>query len=381
MRIAFFTDTFLPNIDGVVCSLLAFRKELRARGHEVFVFASGSKKARALNRDPRVFYFRSLAFPPYPQYKLALNPFRAKKIARARGVELVHCHGVASMGVAAVKTARDLRLPLVGSFHTMIPLATMYVSRKRFIQRVAEKIAWRALRAFYKPFDAVTTPSHAAKRVLEEHGVEKVFVVPNPIDLKRFNPAVSGEGIRKKFLRDGEKLVLSASRIGFEKQIDLIIRAAEIVLREEPARFIVTGDGPARKQCEELARGLGLAENFVFTGFVPSAVLPRLYAASDCFVTASRFETQGIALLEAMACGVPCVGARALAVPEAVRDGFNGFLFKPGDEEDCARKILRVLQAPPREARRLSKNARATAFKYSADECVGELLEVYEKVL
>ena len=377
MNIGFFTDTYLPNVDGVVTTLVNYRDEMQRRGERVFVFTSGDRKTREANRDPRVFVFPSIKFPLYPQYKIALLPFSSVEIAEEKKIEIVHCHALASMGLAAIKTSRDFGLPLVGTFHTMVPLAA-----KKMAGRTAEKILWKAVKLFYSKFDVVTCPTRTGQELLRHKGVDTI-VVPNAIDTRKFHPRIDARIVKN--IVGADKIVLVAGRMSQEKNIDVIVRTAAQVLKETrgefTTKFVITGDGPARKQITELVEAEGLKKHFVFTGFLKNDDLPFYYAACECFATASTFETQGLALLEAMACGKPVVGARAMAIPESVHEGKNGFLFTPGDERECAEKIVRVLKASKSDYSRLSKNARATAEKYSISKSTSRLLKVYEELL
>jgi 1,2-diacylglycerol 3-alpha-glucosyltransferase len=378
MRVGFFTDTFLPNKDGVVVSLLNFRNELEKRGNKVFVFSSGDPK---LSKG-EVYYYRSVPFPPYPMYKIALFPYTAKREAKKNRIQLIHCHAIASMGLAAVKTARDLELSLVGSFHTMIPEATHYITHRKWSEKLAEKIAWRAIKAFYKPFDLVTAPSNAVKKLLVEQKIENVEVVPNGIDVNRFNPSLAREPVRTILgIQPQQKMVLVLGRLVQEKNVDVIVDAAKHVLKQVDAKFVVVGEGPARQWYEHLVAEKRLQEKFFFTGLVNDFELPFFYSAADAFCTASTFETQCLTVLEAMACGKPVVGADALAIPEAVKQGKNGFLFKPIDPLDCAQKIVEALSMPESRLAQFSKNARETALNYSVEKTTDRLLAVYEKVL
>lgn len=381
MRIAFFTDTYLPNIDGVVTSIVSFKNELEKRGNRVYIHSSGTGQDEKSNLDPSVFYYPSVKFPPYPQYKLAVFPFtQAKRRVFESEAELVHCHAIASMGLSAIKTAGDLDLPLVGTFHTMVPIATQYMARTELGRKVATAVAWKAVKLFYTPFDLVTTPSKATAKLLEENGLPRVHAVPNGIDLHRFNPGLDKRKIRKKLeIKDTEKMVIVTGRLALEKNVDVVIKAIKLVESEIPVKLVVTGKGPAQQKCEKLVKDLGLRDQVVFTGFVPSQDVPFYCRAADCFATASNFETQGLALLEAMACGVPAVGANSLAIPESIDDGKNGFLFEPFDAEDCAEKILDVLEADGKEYERLCANARKKAEEFSIEKCTDRLLKAYEK--
>ena len=383
MKIAFFTDSWLPNVDGVVTSMLNYRKELEHRGHDVWIFTTGSRESMLLNKDPQVFAYRAVPFPPYPQYRLALNPFPSKAVVEKKNVELVHSHAIASMGLAAIKTARDLDLPLVGTYHTMIPYGVKLITSWEWSQRIAERLLWRAIKAFYQPFDLVTTPSEAARKSLEEHHVDApTLVVPNGVDINRYNPRISGARVRKELgLKKNEKMIMVAGRLSHEKNVDVIVRALPQVLKQVDARLVITGKGPAEQTVHALAHDLGLGKKVVFMGFVPKERLGEYYSAADVLATASTFETQGLALTEAMACGTPAVGAKALAIPEAVEEGRNGFLFEPFDTEECAEKITKVLTAPKGEYARWSRNARKTAEQYSIPKTTQQLIKAYGRVL
>jgi len=383
MKIGFFTDTYLPNVDVVVNAILSFKGELEKRGHEVFVYASGDERARRENTDPRVRYYKSLPFPVYPQYKVAVFPFSAKRDAKKDGIEIVHCHGLASMGLASIKTARDLGLPLVGTFHTLLPQGAAAYARSAWAKRMAWKIAWKAIRLFYKPFKTVTAPTLTIRALLEEHGVRNAVVVPNGVNVEKFNPRISG-GVVRKMLGLKEKLVLVAGRLSFEKNVDVLVEAAGILKKERKRagiKFVVTGEGPVKSFYEKTSREKGVSDCFVFTGFVPDSELPFYYAACDALATASTFETQGMAVLEAMACGKPVVAANAMALSEIVLDGHNGFLFTPFDARECAERIWEVLSLPEKKYRQFSSNARKTAEAYSIPKCADKLLGVYESAL
>ncbi|MEM3030324.1 MAG: glycosyltransferase [Candidatus Micrarchaeia archaeon] len=378
MRIAFFTDTYLPTRDGVVSSILNTRAELERRGHEVFVFCPGSLRARRENRDARVFYHTAAPFQPYPEYKIALFPFFSESRVTKLGCELIHSHGMATMGLAALAVSRAHGLPLVGSFHTLVPEATHYISRAGAVRRLTQRIAWNYVRWYYNQCDRTIAPSSAIARLLAGHGFRNLRTAPNGIDVNRFNPRVDGRPVRARLGLEANPLILHVGRVALEKNLEVLIRSALLIQEEEPdARFVIAGAGPALDYYRKLAEREGVARSFVFTGFVPDTELPAHYAACDVFAFPSKFETQGLAALEAMACGKPVAGADYLAISELVRDNRNGFLFEPDSPDDCARAVLQCL----RRRRALAGNARATAEKYSIQRCTARLLKIYAEVL
>ncbi len=383
MRIAYFTDTYLPNVDGVVTSIVNTRARLQAQGHEVFVFTPGSEGDKKLNADPRVFFFRSVAFPQYPQYKLALFPYvSAVQSARKIRPELIHSHAITSMGLAARSTAWQLGVPIVGTFHTMITDGTQYLTKNAWVKKNASKVLWRGISLFYRGFDAVCAPSHATAELLRHHGVKHVRVLPNGVDTRRYSPTLDRTVVRRLLgIQPDESIVLVAGRLGYEKNVDVVVKAAKSVLKKRKVRFIVTGEGPARGFYEQLAVSQGVRKSFEFEGFVNSKALPYYYAAADVLVSASAFETQGLSVLEAMACGTPAVVADALALPEAVDDGKNGLHFRPFDAHDCSDKILAALNQSPAKKASWRNAARKKAEKFSLDESADKTLALYEELV
>ncbi len=383
MKIGFFTDTYLPNVDGVVRAIVNFRGELERRGNEVCVFASGSEEDGRANTDKRVFFHTGFKFPPYPQYKVPLFPFpKARKQVREEGIELVHSHAMASMGIAAIDSAKSLKLPLVGTFHTLVPKGIQILTKNKWGRQAGEAVAWKVVELFYKPFDLVTAPSKVVCSMLEEHGVENCEPVPNGIDLKRFAQNLDRKWARTPLhLRPSEKLVLVAGRFSREKNVDSVIRAFDRVRREQKVHLVISGEGPAKPEVQALVEKMGLGRDVSFLGFLPEQELPLYYAAADVFVTASTFETQGLTVLESMACGTPVVGADSMAIPETLQDGRNGFLFKPYDETDLSEKIIKALCLKPAEKKRMRENARKTAEKHSIPKMTDRLVKAYGKVM
>ncbi len=382
MRIGFFSDTYFPNVDGVVSAMMSYRRELEARGDKVYIFAS--RPVGADTSDKSVYFYDSVAFPPYPQYRLAIFPYMLTSKARRARLDIIHSHAITTMGLASIKAARDLKLPLVGTFHTMVPIAAKYYTRKNPVARfLADRLLWGSIKTFYMPFQLVTAPTKVICDILEAHGIEKTFRVPNGVDTERFSPKVDPTPIRKILgIKPGEKVIMTAGRVSFEKNINVIVRACKELEKDgEDFRLVITGDGPAFSSVKKLVSDLGLSGRTVMPGFCRSYELPFFYSAADVFVTASTFETQGLAMLEAMACAKPVVGANSLAIPETVKDNYNGYLFEPHDATDCAAKLSKAINASPAKRASLSKAARRTAEGLSIEKSTDRLLEAYSLVM
>lgn len=350
MRVAMFTETWLPNRDGVVTSLLSFRHALEALGHEVFIFAAGSQEARNANKDVRVRIYTGPTWTPYPDYRIALRPGPPRRLLEELKVDLIHSHGTAFMGIKAVRCARLHGFPLLLTFHTRVEDATSYVTRHPRREAMLRRLIWAWHRWYFNQCDAIVTPTRSVEEDLRRQvpaGIHRTFVVPTGVDTERFANGPGGPWREKLGVGDGP-LVVNVGRVAWEKDVGTLVAAAERLAKERPdCTFVVGGRGPALDHYRREVQRRGLDERVRFLGFVADEELPSLYRSADAFVMASTFETQGIALLEAMTAGLPVVAADSGGPSDFIEDGKNGFLFEGHDADACAAAIGRALDAGP----------------------------------
>ncbi|MFW5928132.1 MAG: glycosyltransferase, partial [Thermoplasmatota archaeon] len=310
MKIAMFTDTWLPTMDGVVNSIIQFRKCLENEGHEVFIFAPG-KEDRVDPDDDHIFRFKGKTFNMYPEYRLALYPSkRTHDLLVENDIDIIHNHGVAFMGIKAMIAAKFFDLPCVFNFHTKVTEAVHYYP-VNLSEALLKRLTWIYLRYLLRRSSAVIAPSEQALKELEEKCPNMRYsdVVAPGIDKDRYHKDVDGSVIRKNMDLDGSDVLLHVGRISKEKNLDLILDALPILKKKNGnAKFLIVGDGPAKEYYERHVREKGLEDVVTFTGFVPEKQLPKYYAASDAFVISSRFETLGIVLIEALATGTVVAG-------------------------------------------------------------------------
>jgi len=380
LRIAFYSDAYLPAVDGVVKSILNFRKELERNGHEVYIFTSGDSKSIRELSNSHVFVTQGVNFKPYPQYKAAIFPYQGVLKLSSLKVDIIHAHTPFMMGFAGLMASKLANYPIVGSFHTMIndkAVINSYHPRNKHIRKFTSRYLWKYTKFFYRRCDATIAPSTSIEKMLKRLRIGNTFVVPNGIDLAEFRDAKEN-GIRKKIgINKNKKVVLFVGRISREKRIDVLLKAAYAMSKKrDDVAFVITGDGPAADYYRSMAKRLNL-RNVIFTGFVPERSLPSLYATSDVFVMPSTFETQNVASIEAMACGKPVVGANSLALSEIIKSGKNGEKFKPGDYIGCARKIENVLNS----SEAYKENAIKTAENFSIEKSTEKLVKVYKHIL
>jgi 1,2-diacylglycerol 3-alpha-glucosyltransferase len=377
LKIAMFTDTYLPTRDGVVTSILMTRQRLEELGHEVFMFAP--EPNNDADREKGVYYFRAVSFKRYPGYRVAMFPTNKCEILENLDVDVIHTHGLLAMALRSMFAGRVLRKPVVVSFHTMVTEASKYYVKMPLPDPVLNRLFWIYLRQLLERADAVVVPSEAIKVELGQYApdMKRIEVIPTGVDCSLFSPEVDGTVMRKRYGLDNEKVVLNVGRIAWEKNLDLILKGFSVMKnRTDDVWLMIVGDGPAREHYMKLAAELGIADRTIFTGFVPDSELPQYYAANDAFVMASKFETQGIVVLEAMACGKPVAGINYRAVAEIVKDGVNGFLFDDSPES-CASAMEKALDCSDH----VRKAARQSAERYSMTDGIKRLVELYEFVI
>jgi 1,2-diacylglycerol 3-alpha-glucosyltransferase len=380
-NIAFYSDTYLPAVDGVVTSMLDFKRELEKRGHKVYIFASCRMKERKRYSKSDVFLYPGLEFKPYPQYSVALFPYYSSLKLKELDINVVHAQTPFIMGFNSLMAARLGRYPLVGSFHTMINSKSLnaYYPKNKTLRNFYSKTVWNYTKFFYKRCDVTIAPSETIASFLKKHEISNVNVVPNGINLGRFDHRISGERMRKKLrIRDSDEVVLYLGRMSKEKRVDILLRAFKLVLKKRKNAYLVAGGaGPALEEYKNIADRLGISGRVKFLGMVDKEELPEVYAASDVLCLPSMFETQGIVSLEAMAMGKPVVGSNFLALKEIIVNGKNGERFKPGDYVSCANKIDKVLNS----SNSYTKHAVSTARNYSMERVTDMLIKTYDSVV
>lgn len=376
MRIALFTDSYLPTVDGVVTSVLATRHELEAHGHKVFVFAPEDPgNGHRLERD--TIFVKAKEFRPYPGYRLAIFPGHEIEVLSDLDVDVLHSHGLGFMGIKGLWCSWATRIPIVQTFHTLLQEAMPFYSPIGLNLHLLERGLRLYLRVFLNRCEGVVVPTRAILGEVQALAPRAHIsgVIPTGIDPQKFHPGVNGYSVRSRWGLNGHDVVLHVGRVSPEKNLATLIHAFPYVKLQNPdAKLLIVGSGPYLGKYYDLVRKLDLLGDVIFTGFVPDAELPKYYAACDAFAIASRFETQGLVVLEALATGKPVAGANSRAIPEFVQPGRNGFLFEPTNPRAAAQAVLLALD----HRDEMAEPAREVALKYSIDRCTRRLEAVYE---
>jgi glycosyltransferase involved in cell wall biosynthesis len=368
LRIALFTETFLPSTDGVVTRLKHTLEALDHLGDEVLVFApSGAPSSYA---GAQVYGTPGVPFPPYPEKKMC-PPHPGMGLALRRfEPDLIHVVNPFILGVGGVYYARRLGLPLVASYHTnLVTYASFYGLG------FTERLGWSYFRSLHNEAIINLCTSDATRGQLLREGIKRVRLWPQGVDARRFHPDRTSEEWRVR-LSGGypkEKVLLFVGRLAPEKGIGRL----KAVLREVPnSRLAIVGEGPARKALEREFRGMPT----VFTGLLTGDDLAAAFASADLFLFPSTTETLGMAMIEGLASGLPVVAARSGAAHEVVSEDENGLLYEPGSDKDLVATVRRILDDNALR-RSLGHGARAAAEKWGWEASTATLRGYYEEAL
>ncbi len=388
MRISIFTDSFLPYTSGVTYSVLNQAEELVRRGHEISIFRPKPGRGRTTPDLPPGVELYDVPFavpvPRVPQLRITLPSFvsslrRLKKI----DPDIVHLNTEWGCGWEGLVASRLLGKPTIGTFHTFFAdpgyLKSFGLPSFRWLQT----LMWGYSVFFYNTCRMVTSPSQAVKQSLLQHGIRsEPVIIPNGIPLPEPIDWRLVKKDRMKLQIHGPSFVY-VGRMSPEKSLDVLLDAFQLVQRKRRrARLVLIGDGPCLSSLRQRTTQLGLTSAVEFLGHVDHARLisGRLPLLGDAFVTASKTENQPMSILEAMAMGLPVIGAAAKGIPELVQDGVNGMLFKPDDPEALADCMLRMAARTQRR-RRMGQQAMLTAANYNMRHVVDRLESLYRETI
>jgi len=377
LRVALCTDYFYPCIGGVQSHVAGLASELERRGHEVTILVKQPKtdlsNSSILISHNRIIHMESIF--PLPTIIVPPKPADVREVIRRERFEIVHAHhAFTPTSLLSISAAEKLRIPSILTNHTIF-----LASNARYVWAPVSYILY-PYRKYINKACLITAVSRAAAKFIEHFADgKKIIVVPNGVDVKRF------ESIEKNIQPNlSEKpIILYVGRLVYRKGIHVLVRAMPLILKEIPnAHLIIAGKGYMNSSIRMLIKSLNLEGNVTMLGFIPDEKLPELYASSHLFVMPSLYcESFGITLLEAMASGKPVVASNVGGIPEVVKDGVVGLLFRRGDAEDLADKIIRVL-SDCNLARSLASNAKELVKeRYSWSVVADKIEDIYEKTL
>ena len=376
MRIGFFTDTYTPQINGVVTSISLFANELERQGHAVYIFAPTPRQPKD---GAHVVRLPSVPFAFQPEMRLAAAyDARAHGLVKRANLDIMHSHDPFAVGVFGLAMAKRFRVPYVHTYHTLYPEYVHYIWDTWLTRELAERMS----RDFCNQCDTVIAPSTKVREALLAWGTRKPIVtLPTGVNAARYaeRDEAGVAAFRSRFgIKPGERLLTFVGRLGLEKNIDALIDAMNFV-RTPGAKLMIVGDGPYRADLERHAKKDHVSDKVLFCGYLRREDVTHAYQASELFFFSSLSETQGLVVGEALASGLPVVAVNDLAIADAVTDGSNGFLV-PEDPQALAHAADRIL-GDAELWRMMSAAAVSRAKELSIANQTQRLLGVYEGLL
>ena len=376
MKILITSDLFLPSINGVVTSILNLKRELEKRGHEVRVLTLSENGKSYIEKD--VYYASSLPFDViYKGVRIMLGkPRKILKDIYAWHPDLIHTQSEFSSYMLAKKIAGKLDIPIVHTLHTIYEDYTHYFSPSRTLGRA---LARRLVIFGTKKASAIIAPTKKVEDIIIDYGIKKkTYIIPSGIDTDAFTTPISDEtrrGLRRRFAIPEDALVLLfLGRLGKEKNIEEIISAFR-PFQNENVYLLIAGDGPARKELEEMTKGMS---HIIFTGMIEPGNVPQFYKMADIFLNASKSETQGLTFIEALSSALPVLCRKDQAVDGVIRDGVDGWQCD-STEDFKARLDSFIHDFSVRE--NIRKSVKNEAERFSASRFAKDVERVYNDIL
>ena len=349
MRIMIVTDHYPPTIGGVPTVTHGLAHDFADRGHQVWVVApsQGSRDERRLEHKVRVYRFSSFEWPAYKALRIPFLPFVSiRNLLKRSDPHIIHIHSPVVLGNIAQILAGGLRKPVIVTNHYLPVNISPALSSDPVFSKPFSSISYSYLVNFCNRCEYVTAPTNTALNLLYDHGLRApARVISNGIDLKKFTPGERSEQVLQRLnLPLDRPIVLHVNRLYNEKRIDVLLDAAAKM--KSNAHIALAGAGPLEADLREQAERLNLGDRVSFLGFVRDADLLALRRSSEVFVIPSEAELQSLSTMEAVACGLPVVAANSYALPELVHHGENGYLFQPGNSDEMASYVDKLLADP-----------------------------------
>ncbi len=373
MKIAFFTETFLPKVDGIVTRLTKTIEFLTKNGDEVIVFCP--EGCPDSYKGATIVGVAAMPLPLYPELKLGLpGPAVSDKLEKFKP-DLIHVVNPAVLGLGGIWLAKTNNIPLIASYHTHLP---KYL--EHYGMGMLEPLLWELLKAAHNQALLNLCTSTAMVHELEDKGIQRTALWQRGVDTNNFRPELRSQEMRAKLFGDfkeTDSLLIYVGRLSAEKQIERI----KPVLDNIPdACLALVGDGPYRGQLEKIFENT--KTNFI--GYLSGEELASAYASGDIFLFPSSTETLGLVLLEAMAAGCPVIGANKGGIPDIINNGTNGCLYDPDEKDNGERSLIEatkkiLVDKDTKESMR--KAARKEAEKWDWNQATLQLQKYYSETL
>ncbi|MDQ7824741.1 MAG: glycosyltransferase family 4 protein [Candidatus Eremiobacteraeota bacterium] len=372
MRVGVFTNAYKPIISGVVNCIDLIRQSLIKKGHEVIIFAPRFPGYQ--EEDSPVYRYRSLNLTKKMKFPVPI-PFsrRISALIPTFGLDIIHSHHPFVMGDEGARWAARLGVPLVFTFHTQYEQYAHYIPLPAALVRAVSRMR---VKAYAKKCSVIITPGTSIVELLHEYGIrDNVIYMPNAIDLSSFeNP--DGSRVRARHqIGEKERLLVYVGRMALEKNLPFMLDAFKLIAGTIQVRLMIIGEGPELESLRRYAAALNLGDKVIFPGRVEYREIPAYYGAADLFVMTSTTEVKPLALIEAMASGLPVVAVSAHGSSDTIQDGKNGLLT--AEDRGVFAEAVETLLRDGKRLAMMKKESIETAKGYSIDQVTDRLLGLY----
>lgn len=384
MKIAIFSDTYAPDINGVATSTKILRDQLIKHGHDVLVVTSElpSDSEYFDNPEDKILRVPGLEIQALYGYRACnIYSFKGMREIKNMGIEVIHVQTEFGIGIFGRIVGEALDIPVVYTYHTMWADYSHYVNpvNSEAIDGLIKKAITRISKFYGDKSAELIVPSLKTKEALEKYGInKKMHIIPTGLDLEKFDPKNKNiqliNQIKKEYGIDNQFIITFLGRIAKEKSIDVLIDAMkEIVKTNTNVLCLIVGGGPQLDELKELVKNDHISKYIIFTGPKPSNEVPSYYHLSNVFVSASVTETQGLTYIEAMASGIPAVARYDQNLEDVIKDGVNGYFFNNTSE-----LVSILLNMIHNDYSKISQQAYLSAMNFSSEIFYEKVLEVYK---
>lgn len=383
MRIGIFTDAYTPYVNGVTTSVLMLKKGLENKGHKVYIVTVNPDNMKiSLDSTGTILRIPGIPIGIYDYRLTGIYPIKALIQIKKWKLDIIHSQTEFGVGTFARIVSKQFNIPLVHTYHTMYEDYVHYITHG-FFDKTSKKIL-EYLTLFYcdKTITELIVPTKKAWELFKDKYMvdRNVHIVPTGIDTDRFklenNKNINIEKERNKLKLKKEDFVITfVGRIAEEKNIIFLLNNIKSIIKDcRNVKFLVVGDGPDLEEYKKYSKESEIEKNIIFVGKVPWTDIPKYYLISDVFVTASKSETQGLTVIEAMAASLPVVCINDESFNTTVIDNLNGKIF---ENDNQYIKCITELYNDKKLLNRLRKGARNTAEMHTVKYFAERALDVY----
>lgn len=377
MNIGIFTDTYYPQVSGVATSIKTLREQLEKQGHTAYIFTTTDPNVDKSIYERNIFRFSSIPFISFTDRRIAVRGlFHAYQVAKELNLDIIHTQTEFSMGLTGKFVAKNLKIPCIHTYHTMYEDYLHYVAKGRLLKPYHVK---QMSKSFCYHMSGIVAPSLRVKETLERYGIdEPIEIIPTGVDISKFSKSTN-ENIREKYKINPEQpLLLTLSRLAFEKNIDKLLNAMPDILARVPeTKLMICGDGPARESLVQQVSDMNLIDSVIFTGEINNDEVGGYYKAADVFVSTSVSESQGLTYIEAIASGTKVITTHSPYTDSILTDASIGMTFT--GEDELVNKVVDYLLNG--EKYNDSKPREELLNSISADNFGRKVVSFYEKCM